>query len=196
MGVSTRTAFVYVIGETCNGPIKLGATDNPPKRLGELQVANPRELFLYHSLQHPAAIDVEAWAQRRLRDRHIRGEWYDVNPAEAANLLAEAVTLHAQGKLTCIVRARNLRETDSGLERFCSRCRQWLSVEMFARSKARKIGLQARCKECAQAYQREYQARPGTRERHNESERRRKQRLREAKLASGGGVCTSTTEAG
>lgn len=60
-------------------PIKIGYTNDIEKRLADLQVGNPRKLYVIaqipvKSLKTVKAI--EAWLHRRFRKQHIRGEWF------------------------------------------------------------------------------------------------------------------------
>lgn len=181
-GILGPTVHVYVIGESSDGPIKIGIGDNPTKRLNQLQIGNPRNLELYHSFFHPAAANVESWLHRRFHASLIHGEWFNT-PVTAVVAAAElAIIAHAHGELPDFVRAPNLREIDDVLERYCSSCGRWLPVvPNFSRSKAKKHGFQSRCKSCTLERQRKYQNDPVNRAKHNMNELLRKRRLRAAK---------------
>ena len=169
---------LYVIGESDEGPVKIGIGASPEKRLGELQVGNPRTLHLYTATWHESAVAIEAWLQRNLKADHIRGEWYSISPEAAAHVIAEAVCKADEGGISALVRTPNLRETDGRLERYCGLCRRWLDLSQFYPSHIKATKTQVRCKSCARDYQRSYRERPGVKERHAASERRRKRRIR------------------
>jgi hypothetical protein len=77
-------AYVYVIG-AADGPQKIGVASDVEARRAMLQTGNPAGLVVVHhwALPRPAAFAVEGRAHWHLRDRHVRGEWFDVTPDEA-----------------------------------------------------------------------------------------------------------------
>lgn len=77
-------AYVYVIGAT-DGPQKIGVASDVEARRVMLQTGNPAGLVVVHhwALPRPAAFAIEGRAHWHLRDRHVRGEWFDVTPDEA-----------------------------------------------------------------------------------------------------------------
>lgn len=171
--------MLYVIGESKRGPVKLGYGDNPEKRARELQIGNPRALYLFHTVVCSEACDIEAWLHRKFRDRHIRGEWYNISVTQALSAINEALILLVEGTLSRFNRTPNLRETNGVVERLCSMCQTWQPHANVYPSRIKKHGTQARCKPCARSYQQAYKKRPVARECHNAAERARKQRLRE-----------------
>lgn len=80
--------FVYAISA---GPQrhKIGRAGNPKARLQSLQCGVPDPLALVHAVEVGAMQQAEAAAHERLRDRHVRGEWFDVTEAEAVEALNE-----------------------------------------------------------------------------------------------------------
>lgn len=88
-------SFIYFAREMPDGPIKIGASNNPIHRVAvELQSGNPREIRVLVILQY---FDVEVSGQRcqlrsverewhdRFAHLRIRGEWFRPEP----ELLAE-----------------------------------------------------------------------------------------------------------
>lgn len=68
--------FVYVIceGKNSNGPVKIGWSLDPMKRLGILQTGNPYQLELAHVL--PGDRLLESAIHAALRDERMVGEWF------------------------------------------------------------------------------------------------------------------------
>lgn len=63
--------YTYLIQALDGGPVKIGSSRDPKKRLGHLQVGNPDEL----AIMLLTDID-EKKLQARYSHLHIRGEWY------------------------------------------------------------------------------------------------------------------------
>jgi hypothetical protein len=77
--------FLYVIGAVTDGPVKLGISANPERRLRQLQTGHHQQLHLFHT--EPVASD-----RARLYDRllhrdigHMRshGEWFHITVEDA-----------------------------------------------------------------------------------------------------------------
>ena len=66
--------MVYFIQEGENGPIKIGRSGNPEKRLGNLQEGNPRKLKIIAVLHGDRQRENEI--HHELRRFGIRGEWF------------------------------------------------------------------------------------------------------------------------
>ena len=94
----TSRAFVYVIGDP-EGPQKVGVANDVTKRLASLQTGNPRPLACasFFEIQNDAG-EVERYAHWLLRDQKVRGEWFNVTPAEAASAVAEAKSAVERGE--------------------------------------------------------------------------------------------------
>lgn len=67
-------SFVYFIQHGDGGPVKIGRSREPDKRIGDLQTGNPRELHLRHVI--PGDIRVEKELHRRFWPARIRREWF------------------------------------------------------------------------------------------------------------------------
>jgi hypothetical protein len=92
--------FVYVIGAT-DGPQKIGIAANPTTRLAGIQTGSALrlEVFALVAVAQAEARAVEAHAHSLLQDRRIRGEWFDVSPAEARCAVERAVVAVREGKM-------------------------------------------------------------------------------------------------
>jgi hypothetical protein len=66
--------YVYFIQSGPDGPVKIGLSNNPGRRLPQLQTGNPDELQLRHVL--PGGHSVEERLHRRFEPARIRGEWF------------------------------------------------------------------------------------------------------------------------
>jgi hypothetical protein len=94
-----QKAFVYVIGAK-DGPQKIGIAQDAQKRLTSLQTGNHLELCI-HSVSDvmPEEVQiVEKYAHYFLQSRHIRGEWFDVSPSEAAEAVSAAIDAIRSGQ--------------------------------------------------------------------------------------------------
>lgn len=70
----TQPSYVYFIQSGADGPIKIGLTNKPTRRVPELQTGNPRELLLRHVI--PGDMAVEKQLHVRFEPARIRGEWF------------------------------------------------------------------------------------------------------------------------
>lgn len=80
--------FLYVIGPL-DGPQKIGISKNPHSRLRSLQTGHPNKLFLNHSIEVPKdrVRLLERMIHQDLSHRRTNGEWFDLSPKEAEELL-------------------------------------------------------------------------------------------------------------
>jgi hypothetical protein len=67
-------SFIYFIQHGENGPVKIGLSIEPVKRIRKLQTGNPRDLFLRHVV--PGDLSVEQQLHDRFEPARIRGEWF------------------------------------------------------------------------------------------------------------------------
>lgn len=72
-------AHVYIIRNGVNGHYKIGIANNVERRLEELQVGNPVELFIvckFFFKSRKVANKVEKSLHNRFKDHRVRGEWF------------------------------------------------------------------------------------------------------------------------
>lgn len=86
-----RTA-IYVAGPESGGPIKIGISGSPAKRLIGLQVAFPWRLKFHHLswvANEGAASMLEEVCHKRLKrsGAHLSGEWFNITPRQAASII-------------------------------------------------------------------------------------------------------------
>ena len=89
---------VYFIQNTTTRSIKIGWTDNLPRRLKALQTSCEHELILLCSVS--GGRELERSVHRRLASHHIRGEWFR-NAPEVVQVVSEMVAgeLARQGEI-------------------------------------------------------------------------------------------------
>jgi hypothetical protein len=81
--------ITYFIGAD-EGPVKIGWTTTPARRLAEFQTAHWAELHMLGQVSSTA--DMELRCHRELREHRVRGEWFEREPALA--LLAELAAVN------------------------------------------------------------------------------------------------------
>lgn len=68
----------FLIEDIENGFVKVGHSENPPERIGQLQQGNPRKLQLIATIDASDTLEYQIKAE--FRKFHIRGEWYRPDP--------------------------------------------------------------------------------------------------------------------
>ena len=80
--------YVYIIENNDNGAIKIGVGNDPDNRLKQLQTGSVSELSLvYRSIICSNAFEVEKFMHHNFKDKHIRGEWFNIDKTEVINEL-------------------------------------------------------------------------------------------------------------
>jgi len=74
--------FLYVIGVHSSGPVKLGISKNPDRRVRQLQTGHSDRLHLFHTEPVPEGV-FERLLHNNLRHRRLRGEWFDLTVEQA-----------------------------------------------------------------------------------------------------------------
>jgi hypothetical protein len=72
--------YVYVAQCGLNGPVKIGCSANPPKRLAQLQIGNPAEMRIVCCF--PGDQEIERMMHRLLEEHRIAGEWFHPQATE------------------------------------------------------------------------------------------------------------------
>ncbi len=91
-----RPTYVYMIGHErkdgmLGGPVKIGVSDDPAKRLKQMQTSSPQKLAILAVIAMPmrkAAFMLEAVLHAYFADKRMQGEWFDVCAFEAGGALA------------------------------------------------------------------------------------------------------------
>jgi len=84
--------YVYLIscGDNNVRPTKVGVSDDPYKRIKELQTGNPRQLkieFIIECSDREHAFHLEKTIHEVLFKRHLRGEWFSMSGHKALKVL-------------------------------------------------------------------------------------------------------------
>lgn len=94
MNEKSEDCFIYVIGTIRDGnlcaPCKVGISANPNARVWALQTACPNELRLVRAYRVPnrnMALEIEDCFHGTQNDHRLRGEWFNLDPAQAAIIL-------------------------------------------------------------------------------------------------------------
>lgn len=77
--------FLYVIADSPDGPVKLGISKQPERRLGQLQTGHAQQLHLFHTTVVPGgrAPLFERLLHRAIGYRRSHGEWFNLTVGEA-----------------------------------------------------------------------------------------------------------------
>jgi hypothetical protein len=121
----TSPEYVYFIQEGGRGPVKIGLSNRPKRRIGDLQTGNPTELHLRHVV--PGDRRTEAVLHHRFEPARIRGEWFgDVIDADYlaiilafAEGLAEEMVHRYDGSTPVLMHGASIR-TPTEVERIRS----------------------------------------------------------------------------
>lgn len=79
--------YVYIVGCGNSETVKVGYTNRPGERLKQLQAGNPEPLH-YVLLLEGIGPELEAYLHRRFKDKHYRGEWFNLTDAEIGEIAA------------------------------------------------------------------------------------------------------------
>lgn len=88
--MSASQERVYLIGSPGSPLVKIGWTDNPKRRLRNLQTGSPVPLQLLALFEGGSIVEAEL--HRRFADRRRHGEWFDLglNPVEVVSPFVRA----------------------------------------------------------------------------------------------------------
>ena len=77
--------YIYVIAADEQGPVKIGYSSDPSRRLKELQTGYPTPLALRHQQKFPDAQAklMEQLIHKTLRHRCSHGEWFKMSVEQA-----------------------------------------------------------------------------------------------------------------
>ena len=94
--------FLYVIAHIRNrqmsGPVKVGVTGTPLRRLEQLQTGSPHQLVLLHAFRCDVATAgrCERLIHKAFAPRNAVGEWFDVDPLYAVIAAAFLVSANIE----------------------------------------------------------------------------------------------------
>lgn len=78
-------SFLYVIAASEIGPVKLGLSIQPEKRVRQLQTGSALPLKIFHTEEIDDALvkAAESALHRLLSHRRLKGEWFDLTVEQA-----------------------------------------------------------------------------------------------------------------
>lgn len=88
-----RSGFIYVVGTAWGLPVKIGVAQDIGKRLATLQAGNPQSLSVFwESPECDDVYAVENHIHRSFGDKHVRGEWFEVEELSQITSAFDAFT--------------------------------------------------------------------------------------------------------
>ena len=86
-------AYLYLMGLEDGGPSKIGYAVCPAKRLKQLQAFQPGKMIVLGAWPIAArtALNVERYVHWLFRDRHYKGEWFNVSLSEVEAAVQRAL---------------------------------------------------------------------------------------------------------
>jgi hypothetical protein len=78
-------SFLYVIAATAAGPVKLGLSMNPEKRVRQLQTGSALPLSIFHTeeVEDGRVKIAERALHQLLGHKRMKGEWFDMSVEQA-----------------------------------------------------------------------------------------------------------------
>jgi hypothetical protein len=73
---------IYFIGESWSRPVKIGYSENPAKRLKQIQSINPSKLKILFTVEGGRSLEKQY--HEVLGEHRVRGEWFDGRAAHWA----------------------------------------------------------------------------------------------------------------
>lgn len=96
----THTAYIYLMGVRDGGPSKIGYTNVPAKRLKQLEAYYKAKGQFIMLGEWPVgarkALNIERYIHWLFRDRHFRGEWFNVSLDEVEAAVQKALASPVQ----------------------------------------------------------------------------------------------------
>jgi hypothetical protein len=74
--------YVYLLRHGSRREFKIGRTNNPMRREGEIGVELPQELDPIHVIATDDPAGIEAYWHRRFADKRLKGEWFSLTAAD------------------------------------------------------------------------------------------------------------------
>ncbi len=85
---------IYVISVNENGPVKIGSSKNPNRRLKQLQTANCSSLILYYQTEITYDLNIkklEKLIHKDINYLRTKGEWFNINVNKAISVIEHAM---------------------------------------------------------------------------------------------------------
>jgi hypothetical protein len=75
----TNSTILYLIRDVHFGRTKIGIASNPARRLADLQIGSPVELYIYAYFEVEKAQTHESHLHKRYNHKNLHGEWFDLS---------------------------------------------------------------------------------------------------------------------
>jgi predicted GIY-YIG superfamily endonuclease len=88
--------YIYIIASNANGPVKIGRSADPQKRLKQLQTGHALPLTIHYQ-QEISGDEVnlmERAVHKMIRHKRLKGEWFAISVEEAIAEVKHAVILY------------------------------------------------------------------------------------------------------
>jgi hypothetical protein len=97
---TSEFAYVYVIVDAASKCVKVGISSTPWGRIQTLQSGNPAPLHLWAFFGpwfRDTALSIESSLHKSMSKKHLRGEWYSINPSFVWNFLGTESLAYLKG---------------------------------------------------------------------------------------------------
>jgi len=96
------TKYIYVIApvNTDKPPCKIGISDNPDKRVKQLQTGHPEKLEVKYLLEVNNAEFYERLLHKDIKHKRKTGEWFDLTVKEAIDQIGFTMIHYQESELT------------------------------------------------------------------------------------------------
>ena len=88
-----KSVGIYCIGESEEGPCKIGIFSNKENRLAGLQCGNPRKLNMYFHVETEFACDKEKYLHRLFKPHKMVGEWFAISAKDIVSEIERVVKM-------------------------------------------------------------------------------------------------------
>lgn len=134
------TRYVYFIRPVgLDGPVKIGCSEAPKRRLASLMSWSPLELELVAAV--PGGFDLERNIHECFSDLHSHREWFKASPRLTAALLKIASGVPVESAIDLTKRSGPVLRKPCGGSAWSARTRQKMSVLHRIRGAVGKLGL-------------------------------------------------------
>lgn len=89
-------AYIYIIASNKDGPVKIGRSNNPDRRLKQLQTGQDKTLYIFHKelVADDEINQMERAIHKTIGYKRAKGEWFHVSVDEAIDEIRYAKILY------------------------------------------------------------------------------------------------------